>query len=173
MKKLLSITLIALLLSCESPSPKETAPNMEYGGWSGVASDSNKESMLTRELMDNYIANKFEDSAYLMADDGNFYFNSTKVSKEEWIGAGAMHHSLFDNISNSKIQPPNVTTATYENGSVWSLAWFYWTATGKITGNEIQIPVHHAARFENEKIVAVYHFFDPTLLDAEVAASQQ
>jgi hypothetical protein len=33
--------------------------------------------------------------------------------------------------------------------------------------------VHHAARFENEKIVAVYHFFDPTLLDAEVAASQQ
>ena len=45
--------------------------------------------------------------------------------------------------------------------------------TGKITGNEIQIPVHHAFRFENEKIVDVYHFFDPTLLDAELAASQK
>jgi predicted ester cyclase len=53
------------------------------------------------------------------------------------------------------------------------LAWFYWTAKGKITGNEIQIPVHHAFRFENEKIVDVYHFFDPTLLDAELAASQK
>ena len=105
--------------------------------------------------------------------EANFYFNSNKVSKEEWVGAAALHHSLFDDISNSKIQPTNVTTATYDNGSVWSLAWFYWTATGKITGNEIQIPVHHAFRFENEKIVDVYHFFDPTLLDAELAASQK
>ena len=52
------------------------------------------------------------------------------------------------------------------------MAWFYWTATGKITGNEIQIPVHHAFRFENEKIVEAYHFFDPTLIDAEALAAQ-
>mgnify|MGYP001104526689 CR=1 FL=1 len=103
---------------------------------------------------------------------GGSFFLSNKVSKEEWVGAAALHHSLFDTISNSKIQPSNVTTATYENGSVWSLAWFYWTATGKITGNEIQIPVHHAFRFENEKIVEAYHFFDPTLIDAEALAAQ-
>ena len=30
-----------------------------------------------------------------------------------------------------------------------------------------------ALLFENEKIVDVYHFFDPTLLDAELAASQK
>ena len=174
MKKLILLTFIfGFLISCETENSKKIEPNMEFGGWSGVTSDSSKESMLTRELMDNYIANKFEDSASLMADDGNFYFNSNKVSKEEWVGAAALHHSLFDDISNSKIQPTNVTTATYDNGSVWSMAWFYWTATGKITGNEIQIPVHHAFRFVDEKIVEVYHFFDPTLLDAELAASQK
>ena len=146
---------------------------MEYGGWSGVSSDSSKESMMTRELMDAYIANQFDDAAYMMAEDGAFYFNSAQVSKEEWVAAGALHHSLFDDISNSKIQPAIVTTATYDNGAVWSQAWFWWTATGKTTGTEIQIPVHHAFKFENEKIVEVYHFFDPTLLDAEVAASTE
>ena len=125
---------------------------MEFGGWSGITDDSSKESMLTRELMDNYTTNKFEQSANLMADDGNFYFNSNKVSKEEWVGAAALHHSLFDDISNSKIQPTNVTTATYDNGSVWSMAWFYWTATGKITGNEIQIPVHQSGLSFNPAI---------------------
>lgn len=174
MKKLLLLTLtIGIFISCENVNSKKIEPNMEFGGWSGISDDSSKESDLTRELMDYYISNKFEDAAYMMADDGAFYFNSTKVSKEEWVGAAALHHSLFDDISNNKIQPAIVTTATYDNGAVWSQAWFWWTGTGKISGNEIQIPVHHAFRFEDKKIVEVYHFFDPTLLDAEVAASQK
>ena len=171
MNKIKFILLSILIIGCAGTETKNSEPNMEYGGWSGVSSDSSKESMMTRELMDAYIANQFDDAAYMMAEDGVFYFNSAQVSKEEWVAAGALHHSLFDDISNSKIQPAIVTTATYDNGAVWSQAWFWWTATGKTTGTEIQIPVHHAFKFENEKIVEVYHFFDPTLLDAEVAAS--
>ena len=51
------------------------------------------------------------------------------------------------------------------------MAWFVWTGTGKITGTEVQINVHHAFRFEDEKIVDAYHFFDPTLLNNEMLAS--
>ena len=161
-----------LIISCTGTTEVKE-PNMDYGGWSGVSDDSSVESSLTRELMDNYIANEFEKSGYMIADDGQFFFNSNQVSKEEWLAAGAVHHSLFEDISNSKIQPAIVTTAKYDNGAVWSQAWFWWTGTGKVTGTEIQIPVHHAFRFENEKIVEVYHFFDPTLFDAEVAASTE
>ena len=78
-----------------------------------------------------------------------------------------------NNISNNKIQPVNVTSATFENGSVWSLAWFIWTGTGKVTGTEVQINVHHAFRFKDEKIVDAYHFFDPTLLNNEMLASSK
>lgn len=173
MKKITLFLTVLLLASCGQTSTQNTAPNMEFGGWSGRSSDASKESMLTRELMDSYIANKFEDAAYLMADDGEFYFNANKVSKADWVGAGAFHHGIFDSISNSKLQPAIVTTSTYDNGSVWSQAWFWWTAKGKITGTEVQIPVHHAFRFENEKIVEVYHFFDPTLIDAEAAAQAE
>lgn len=172
MKKLIIFLFSLLIISCTGTTDVKE-PNMDYGGWSGVSDDSSVESNLTRELMDNYIANEFEKSAYMIADDGQFFFNSNQVTKEEWLAAGAAHHSLFEGISNSKIQPAIVTTATYDNGAVWSQAWFWWTGTGKVTGTEIQIPVHHAFRFENEKIVEVYHFFDPTLFDAEVAASTE
>ena len=112
MNKIKFILLSILIVGCAGTETKNSEPNMEYGGWSGVSSDSSKESMMTRELMDAYIANQFDDAAYMMAEDGAFYFNSTQVSKEEWVAAGALHHSLFDDISNSKIQPAIVTTAT-------------------------------------------------------------
>jgi ketosteroid isomerase-like protein len=152
--------------------PKVAAtPSMEFGGWSGSVNDSSKESVMTRELMKNYTNNTFDNTASMMADDGSFLFNSDKVSKAEWIGAASVHHQYFDNISNSKIQAPIVTTATYDNGTVWSLTWFWWTGIGKTTGKEVQIPVHHGFRFENDKIVEAYHFFDPTLLNAEIEAA--
>ncbi len=40
------------------------------------------------------------------------------------------------------------------------------------TGNDAKIIVHHGFRFEGDKIVAAYHFFDPTLLDVEIKASE-
>ena len=32
--------------------------------------------------------------------------------------------------------------------------------------------MHHGFRFENEKIVSAYHFFDPSLIDREVKAAE-
>ena len=163
-------------MSCqpvENQKAVTVTPNMEFGGWSGTADDHSKEALLTRELMEKYIANKFDDVAYMMSDSGNFFFNTEKVTKAEWLDAASGHHSLFADISNNKIQPVNVTSATFENGSVWSLAWFIWTGTGKLTGTEVQINVHHAFRFKDEKIVDAYHFFDPTLLNNEILASSK
>ncbi len=168
--------ILFILISCQPVENQEAVavtPNMEFGGWSGTADDHSKEALLTRELMEKYIANKFDDVAYMMSEDGNFFFNTDQVTKAEWLGAASGHHSLFANISNNKIQPANVTSATFENGSVWSMAWFVWTGTGKITGTEVRINVHHAFRFEDEKIVDAYHFFDPTLLNNEILASSK
>ena len=43
---------------------------------------------------------------------------------------------------------------------------------GKYTGEEVKIIVHHGFRFEDEKIVSAYHFFDPSLLDREIKAAE-
>ena len=54
-----------LIISCTGTTEVKE-PNMDYGGWSGVSDDSSVESSLTRELMDNYIANEFEKSGYMI-----------------------------------------------------------------------------------------------------------
>jgi hypothetical protein len=104
-------------------------------------------------------------------DSGEYYFNNVKVDKEGWLSAAEGHHDLFDNIKNDS-EEINLTSAKYNNGTTWSMAWFQWTGKGKYTGEDVKIIVHHGFRFENEKIVSAYHFFDPSLIDREVKAAE-
>jgi len=174
MKHILILTAVFLYFGCNTVEKKEPikTPNMEYGGFSGILDDSSKESVMTRELMDKYIANNFKEISYMVSENGDYYFNQAKGDKESWLSIAEAHHSLFENISNSKNNPPIVTTARYDNGSVWSMAWFYWSGKGRTTGKEVSIPVHHGFKFENDSIVEAYHFFDPTELNIEIAAQE-
>ena len=127
---------------------------------------------MTKELMKKYSEGKFREIADMISDDsGEFYFNNVKVDKEGWLSAAEGHHDLFDNIKNDS-EEINLTSAKYNNGTTWSMAWFQWTGKGKYTGEDVKIIVHHGFRFENEKIVSAYHFFDPSLIDREVKAAE-
>lgn len=177
MKNLFLLMTLILIVSCDQTksgqAAQEKTPNMEYGGWSGTLDDHSKESLMTRELMKKYTEGNFRDIAYMISDDSEeYYFNDVSVDKEGWLSAAEGHHELFDDIANDKVQPINLTTGKYDNGSVWSMAWFIWTGKGKYTGAEVKIYVHHGFKFEEGKIVAAYHFFDPTLFNRELAAAE-
>lgn len=162
MKKLLLLGL-GVFISCNQ------APT---GDLSGTLDENSMEVQMTRELMNKYVEGKFDEIAEMISDDSDeFFFNSGKVSKEEWVYAVQGHHELFDDINNDS-EGINLTSAKYNNGSVWSMTWFQWTGKGKYTGDSVKIPVHHGFRFEDGKIVAAYHFFDPSLLDREVKAAE-
>lgn len=162
MKKIFFLALCALM-SCNQPPS---------GNLSGTLNDNSKEVQMTKELMEKYAEGNFREIEAMISDDSDeFYFNTTKVSKEGWLAAAEGHHDLFDNIQNDT-EGINLTSASYNNGTVWSMAWFPWTGKGKYTGTEARILVHHGFRFENEKIVAAYHFFDPSLLDKEIKAAE-
>jgi hypothetical protein len=127
---------------------------------------------MTKELMKKYSEGKFREIADMISDDsGEYYFNNVKVDKEGWLSAAEGHHDLFDNIKNDS-EGINLTSAKYNNDNTWSMAWFQWTGKGKYTGEDVKIIVHHGFRFENEKIVSAYHFFDPSLIDREVKAAE-
>ena len=174
MKKILLTLFVLGVISCQPAKEKKTEPNMEFGGWSGNADDHAMESLMTRKIMDNYSSNNLMSISDLISDTADeFYFNNTKVTKQGWLEGASAHHNYFDGISNKDKLPYNVTTTVYENGSTWSLAWFLWTGTGKFTGTEAEIYVHHGFRWEEGKIVAAYHFFDPTLINNEIAAASE
>ena len=162
MKKLL-LLIPLILLSCN---------NIPSGDLSGVLNDNSKEVKMTKELMQKYSEGKFREIADMISDDsGEYYFNNVKVDKEGWLSAAEGHHDLFENIQNDT-EGINLTSAKYNNGTNWSMAWFQWTGKGKYTGEEVKIIVHHGFRFEDEKIVSAYHFFDPSLLDREIKAAE-
>ena len=163
MKKLLLFFTLSLIMSC----------NQTPGGeLSGILDDNSTEVQMTRELMKKYVEGKFNEIADMISDDSDeFFFNNVKVSKEGWVSAVQGHHQLFEDINNDS-EGINLTSAKYNNGSVWSMTWFQWTGKGKYTGDAVKIPVHHGFRFEEGKIVAAYHFFDPSLLDREVKAAE-
>ena len=177
MKKAIFLAAAILLFGCNQSPQNESssaAPNMTFGGWSGTVDDNSMESQMTRKLMTKYTEGNFRDIADMISDDSKeYFFNDVAVDKEGWLSAAEGHHDLFDTIANDKVQAVNLTTARFDNGSVWSLAWFQWTGKGKFTGEEVKIYVHHGFRFEGDKIVAAYHFFDPSLFDREIAASKK
>tara|TARA_B110000046_G_C12802868_1_gene317956 strand:+ start:291 stop:563 length:273 start_codon:yes stop_codon:yes gene_type:complete len=87
------------------------------------------------------------------------------------LDAASAQHNYFDNISNDKILPYNLTTARYGNGQVWTLCWFIWTGKGKYTGIEAQTTIHYDFSWEGDKIIAVYHLFDPALINNEITVA--
>ena len=177
MKKAIYLAAAILLFGCNQIPQIESssaAPDMTFGGWSGTLDDNSMESQMTRKLMTKYTEGNFRDIADMISDDSKeYFFNDVAVDKEGWLSAAEGHHDLFDTIANDKFQAVNLTTARFDNGSVWSLAWFQWTGKGKFTGEEVKIYVHHGFRFEGDKIVAAYHFFDPSLFNREIAASKK
>ena len=162
MKKII-LLLFTIFLSCnQTPT----------GDLSGVLNDSSSEVQMTKQLMKKYSEGKFRDIADMISDDsGEYYFNNVKVDKEGWLSAAEGHHDLFDNIKNDS-EGINLTSAKYNDGTTWSMAWFQWSGKGRYTGEDVKIIVHHGFRFENEKIVSAYHFFDPSLIDREVKAAE-
>lgn len=174
MRKILSLIFVFFLVACQPTIEKKSEPNMEFGGWSGVSDDHSKESLMAREFNELYASNNFQEGAYMISDEADeFFFNNDKVTKQGWLDGASAHHNYFDNISNNKVQPYNLTTTRYDNGQVWTLCWFIWTGSGKYTGTEAQILVHYGFRWQGDKIVAAYHFFDPTLINNEIAAASK
>ena len=74
---------------------------------------TNDETKMTRELMKAF-ENNFR-SKYMISDDVECFFNSDQFDKEGWLSGVSSHFDLFDNISNNKNQPINLTTANYNN----------------------------------------------------------
>lgn len=163
MKNVVLLLTLALFTACNQ---------VPSGDLSGILDENSTEAQMTKEIMVKYSEGKFNEIADMISDDSDaFYFNNQKVTKEGWLNAAQGHHDLFDNIKNDT-EGINLTAAKYNNGSVWSMAWFQWTGKGKYTGADVKIIVHHGFKFEGGKIVAAYHFFDPSLLEREVKAAE-
>ena len=116
----------------------------------------------------DYIEEAFSDEMKMV--------NPKKVEfdKSSFISGIKDMYDLFDNItfesSDGDADGSEIETNYYSNGKVWTSIWNNFSATGKYTGQQINIPFHISYQWEGNKIIEEFQFFDMTAFENEATA---
>ena len=98
-----------------------------------------------------------------------------EFDKASFISGIKDMYDLFDNItfesSDGDADGSEIETNYYSNGKVWTSIWNNFSATGKYTGQQINIPFHISYQWEGNKIIEEFQFFDMTAFENEATAS--
>jgi len=97
-----------------------------------------------------------------------------EFDKASFISGIKNMYDLFDNItfesSDGDADGSEIETNYYSNGKVWTSIWNNFSATGKYTGQQINIPFHISYQWEGNKIIEEFQFFDMTAFENEATA---
>ena len=97
-----------------------------------------------------------------------------EFDKASFISGIKDMYDLFDNItfesSDGDADGSEIETNYYSNGKVWTSIWNNFSATGKYTGQQINIPFHISYQWEGNKIIEEFQFFDMTAFENEATA---
>ena len=151
-----------------------------------VTFDDEKSNAI-RAHYQNYLNNDIDGLKSLWSPDLKIYMNSSDASGVDDISSLiTAQHENFDNISMTFQDDEGgedlgvwVQTITYpaNNGypeTTMTQTWFTWNATGKASGNKLEVPAHIGFEWADGKIAKEWHNFDPSgmMAELELAASQ-
>jgi len=97
-----------------------------------------------------------------------------EFDKTSFISGIKDMYDLFDNItfesSDGDADGSEIETNYYSNGKVWTSVWNNFSANGKYTDQQINIPFHISYQWEGNKIIEEFQFFDMTAFENEATA---
>lgn len=182
MKNLLVCILVsATMIACTKQETKKADASTEdkdTGTWTSLDAKSVK----VRELLDAYSKNDSSVIYEIMPDTvkirdqfaNNQENGKTKVNpggRAAFVKGEQSHHLLFSDIN---VTTTNIKTFVWDkDGKTVTGFWGMWSGTGRFTKNKITVPVTIFFGWKGDKIISESRYFDPTLLFAEVAASQK
>ncbi|MFL2625620.1 MAG: hypothetical protein ACJ0PS_00360 [Flavobacteriaceae bacterium] len=116
-----------------------------------------------------------EDNRYLetIFSKDMFMVNSSRdtIYYKEFISGIENMYELFDNISfdtpDGDAIGSEVETNYYDNGMVWTQIWSVFYAKGNYTGASVSFPFHIAYKWDDDKIIEEYQFFNSTVFENE------
>ena len=173
MRKILFILIASFAISCTNNGVT-------------VTFDDEKSNAI-RAHYQNYLNNDIDGLKSLWSPDLKIYMNSPDASGVDEISSLiTAQHENFDNISMTFQDDEGgedlgvwVQTITYpaNNGypeTTMTQTWFTWNATGKASGNKLEVPAHIGFEWADGKIAKEWHNFDPSgmMAELELAASQ-
>jgi uncharacterized protein YceK len=184
-KLLLPLMVIATMFACSSPETKtaNAAVNSEDTESGTYVSADDKVEKIKKVLdaahtLDTTLLQEvFVDTLKVLDGRVGNVDSLDKIiaspgGRAEFIQGEKLLHDLYDDIAMTT-KKGEIKTFTYSDGRVVSGYWGVWSGKGKFTKQAYKIPLHMIMFWEGDKVTAIYRMFDPSALNAEVAASQK
>ena len=162
MRNFILLTSLSIISSCGQPFAKIEVTDEKSKIIEKIFQEVSAENT-------DYIEEAFSDEMKMV--------NPKKVEfdKASFISGIKDMYDLFDNItfesSDGDADGSEIETNYYSNGKVWTSIWNNFSATGKYTGQQINIPFHISYQWEGNKIIEEFQFFDMTAFENEATAS--
>ena len=161
MRNFIHLTSLSIISSCGQPFAKIEVTDEKSKIIEKIFQEVSAENT-------DYIEEAFSDEMKMV--------NPKKVEfdKASFISGIKDMYDLFDNItfesSDGDADGSEIETNYYSNGKVWTSIWNNFSATGKYTGQQINIPFHISYQWEGNKIIEEFQFFDMTAFENEATA---
>ena len=161
LRNLILLTSLSIIMSCGQPFAKIEVTDEKSKIIEKIFQEVSAENT-------DYLEEAFSDEMKMV--------NPKKVEfdKASFISGIKDMYDLFDNItfesSDGDADGSEIETNYYSNGKVWTSIWNYFSATGKYTGQQINIPFHVSYQWEGNKIIEEFQFFDMTAFENEATA---
>ena len=161
LRNLILLTSLSIIMSCGQPFAKIEVTDKKSKIIEKIFQEVSAENT-------DYIEEAFSDEMKMV--------NPKKVEfdKASFISGIKDMYDLFDNItfesSDGDADGSEIETNYYSNGKVWTSIWNNFSATGKYTGQQINIPFHISYQWEGNKIIEEFQFFDMTAFENEATA---
>ena len=161
MRNLILLTSPSIILSCGQPFAKIEVTDEKSKIIEKIFQEVSAENT-------DYLEEVFSDEMKMVNP------KEVEFDKASFISGIKDMYDLFDNItfesSDGDADGSEIETNYYSNGKVWTSIWNNFSATGKYTGQQINIPFHISYQWEGNKIIEEFQFFDMTAFENEATA---
>ena len=162
MRNLILLTSLSIISSCGQPFAKIEVTDEKSKIIEKIFQEVSAENT-------GYLEEVFSDEMKMVNP------KEVEFDKASFISGIKDMYDLFDNItfesSDGDADGSEIETNYYSNGKVWTSIWNNFSATGKYTGQQINIPFHISYQWEGNKIIEEFQFFDMTAFENEATAS--
>ena len=161
MRNLILLTSLSIISSCGQPFAKIEVTDEKSKIIEKIFQEVSAENT-------DYLEEVFSDEMKMVNP------KEVEFDKASFISGIKDMYDLFDNItfesSDGDADGSEIETNYYSNGKVWTSIWNNFSATGKYTGQQINIPFHISYQWEGNKIIEEFQFFDMTAFENEATA---
>jgi len=161
LRNLILLTSLSIIMSCGQPFAKIEVTDKKSKIIEKIFQEVSAENT-------DYLEEVFSDEMKMVNP------KEVEFDKASFISGIKNMYDLFDNItfesSDGDADGSEIETNYYSNGKVWTSIWNNFSATGKYTGQQINIPFHISYQWEGNKIIEEFQFFDMTAFENEATA---